>query len=96
MWVAAATYCAILAPKGLLATLLGVCMVAHYSVGRGSGSFFGGHLIAKFGITISFRIMGAFAVCSGLLYTILHFLWLKKVEFRVENEVQGIVSFFLY
>ncbi|CAG9859820.1 unnamed protein product [Phyllotreta striolata] len=88
MWVAAATYCAVLAPKGLLATLLGVCMVAHYSVGRGSGSFFGGHLIAKFGITLTFRIMGAFAASSGLLYAFLHFVWLQKAERAVAEDSQ--------
>lgn len=33
MWVAAATYCAILAPKGLLATLIGVIGMAHFSIG---------------------------------------------------------------
>lgn len=83
MWVAAATYCAILAPRGLLATLLGVCSVAHYSVGRGSGSFAGGHLIGKFGITSSFRIMGMIAVISGLWYAFLHYTWLKNAEMRL-------------
>lgn len=33
MWVAAATYCAILAPKHLLATLIGVIGMAHFSIG---------------------------------------------------------------
>lgn len=35
MWVAAATYCALLAPKNLLATLIGVLGMAHFSLGRG-------------------------------------------------------------
>lgn len=47
MWVAAATYCSILAPKNLLATLIGVLGMAHFSLGRGSGSFTGGFLISK-------------------------------------------------
>ena len=34
MWVAAATYCAILAPKSLLATLIGVAGMAHFSIGK--------------------------------------------------------------
>lgn len=34
MWVAAATYCAMLAPKNLLATLIGVLGMAHFSLGK--------------------------------------------------------------
>ncbi|XP_072377023.1 major facilitator superfamily domain-containing protein 6-like [Diabrotica undecimpunctata] len=92
MWVAAATYCAVLAPRGLLATLLGVCAVAHYSVGRGSGSFIGGHIIAKFGITTAFRIMGMFAVCSGLSYAFLNLVWLRKVEKRAQDRREAEVT----
>lgn len=33
MWVAAATYCALLAPKNLLATLIGVAGMSHFSLG---------------------------------------------------------------
>lgn len=33
MWVAAATYCAVIAPKNLLATLIGVLGMAHFSLG---------------------------------------------------------------
>lgn len=77
MWVAAATYCAIIAPKGLLATLIGVLGMAHYSIGRGSGSFIGGHIIGKFGIRQSFKLMGLVGVCSGVLYAFLHYTWLR-------------------
>ncbi|EDS32628.1 conserved hypothetical protein [Culex quinquefasciatus] len=49
MWVAAATYCALLAPKNLLATLIGVLGMAHFSLGRGSGSFFSEFLIGEVG-----------------------------------------------
>ncbi|KAJ3640133.1 hypothetical protein Zmor_003449, partial [Zophobas morio] len=80
MWVAAATYCAILAPKGLLATLIGVIGMAHFSIGRGSGSFVGGHVIAKFGIRQGFRVMGLVAVTSGIAYALIHCLWLRKIE----------------
>jgi len=34
MWIAAATYCAALAPKTLLATLIGVLGMAHFSLGN--------------------------------------------------------------
>ena len=34
MWVAAATYCTVLAPKSLLATLIGVLGMAHFSLGE--------------------------------------------------------------
>lgn len=33
MWVSAATYCAVIAPKNLLATLIGVLGMAHFSLG---------------------------------------------------------------
>ena len=34
MWVAAVTYCPILAPKGLVATMTGLAGACHYSVGK--------------------------------------------------------------
>jgi len=34
MWIAAATYCVVLAPKTLLATLIGVLGMAHFSLGN--------------------------------------------------------------
>jgi len=34
MWVAAATYCALLAPKNLLATLIGLSGMSHFSLGK--------------------------------------------------------------
>ncbi|KAG5899979.1 hypothetical protein JTB14_034548 [Gonioctena quinquepunctata] len=89
MWVAAATYCAVLAPKGLLATLIGVCGMAHYSVGRGSGSFLGGHIISKFGIRLSFRLVGVVAVCSGLLYAFLQYTLLRNITGGESEESVG-------
>ncbi|KAL1493310.1 hypothetical protein ABEB36_011388 [Hypothenemus hampei] len=86
LWVAAATYCAILAPSHLLATLIGVVGMAHYSVGRGSGSFIGGHIISKFGIRQAFQIMGIVATASGLSYILLYKFWLKKYD-ELKEEV---------
>lgn len=80
MWVAAATYCTVLAPKGLLATLIGVLGMAHFSLGRGSGSFFGGFLIGSFGTREAFRYMGLMAVVGGILYYLIHMLYLKKFD----------------
>lgn len=80
MWVAAATYCAVLAPKGLLATLIGVLGMAHFSLGRGSGSFFGGFLIGNVGTREAFRYMGLIAVVGGVLYYALHLAYLKKFD----------------
>lgn len=85
MWVAAATYCAILAPKGLLATLIGVLGMAHFSLGRGSGSFCGGFLIGQVGTREAFRYMGIFAVLGGCAYYALHLLWLKKFDASADN-----------
>nr|XP_022908220.1 uncharacterized protein LOC111419624 [Onthophagus taurus] len=86
MWVAAATYCAILAPKSLLATLIGVAGMAHFSIGKGSGTFFGGQLIELVGIRQAFRYMGLGAMISGLSYAVLHFLWLRKFDEIDEEE----------
>lgn len=80
MWVAAATYCTVLAPKGLLATLIGVLGMAHFSLGRGSGSFFGGLLIGTCGTREAFRYMGLMAVVGGVLYYALYLVYLKKFD----------------
>lgn len=86
MWVAAATYCAILAPKNLLATLIGVLAMSHFSIGRGSGSFVGGHILGKVGTREAFRIMGLVAVTSGTVYSLLHYLWLRKLTTDKDEE----------
>uniref|UniRef100_A0A1L8DEQ6 Putative transporter n=1 Tax=Nyssomyia neivai TaxID=330878 RepID=A0A1L8DEQ6_9DIPT len=80
MWVAAATYCAIISPKNLLATLIGVLGMAHFSLGRGSGSFFGGLLIGHVGTREAFRYMGLCAVVGGIIYGLLHLIWLRKFD----------------
>ncbi|RZF43442.1 hypothetical protein LSTR_LSTR001703 [Laodelphax striatellus] len=80
MWVAAATYCAIIAPKNLLATLIGVLGMAHFSLGRGVGSFGGGLLIGTIGTRQAFRAMGLLAIVSGGLYGLIHFFWLHKYD----------------
>ncbi|KAF6212821.1 hypothetical protein GE061_010530 [Apolygus lucorum] len=85
LWVAAATYCAVIAPKNLLATLIGVLGMAHFSLGRGSGSFFGGILIGTVGTRQSFRVMGLVAVIGGFTYGVLHFFWLHKYSEEPET-----------
>ncbi|KAL4713882.1 hypothetical protein ACJJTC_015536 [Scirpophaga incertulas] len=80
MWVAAATYCAMLAPKSLLATLIGVLGMAHFSLGRGSGSFGGGLLIASLGTREAFRYMGLIAFLGGISYGFLHYFWLRNIN----------------
>ncbi|TMW46780.1 hypothetical protein DOY81_008138, partial [Sarcophaga bullata] len=93
MWVAAATYCSILAPKSLLATLIGVLGMAHFSLGRGSGSFSGGLLIGQFGTRDAFRYMGLLAVVGGIAYGILHLVWLRKFDHNMddmEDEVEAV------
>ncbi|XP_046673330.1 uncharacterized protein LOC124362674 isoform X2 [Homalodisca vitripennis] len=80
MWVAAATYCAIIAPKNLLATLIGVLGMSHFSLGRGSGSFAGGLLIGTYGTREAFQIMGLLGLISGIIYGLMHFFWLHKYD----------------
>lgn len=86
MWVAAATYCTLLAPKGLLATLIGVLGMAHFSLGRGSGSFCGGFLIGHVGTREAFRYMGLLAVLGGCCYFTIHMLWLKKFDLHDKDD----------
>lgn len=86
MWVAAATYCTLLAPKGLLATLIGVLGMAHFSLGRGSGSFCGGFLIGHVGTREAFRYMGLLAVVGGCCYYFIHLVWLKKFDVHDKDD----------
>uniref|UniRef100_A0A6P4E813 Major facilitator superfamily domain-containing protein 6-B-like n=1 Tax=Drosophila rhopaloa TaxID=1041015 RepID=A0A6P4E813_DRORH len=90
MWVAAATYCSILAPKSLLATLIGVLGMAHFSLGRGSGSFTGGLLIGQFGTRDAFRYMGLLAVVGGIAYGLLHLIWLRKFDHTTEESEEEV------
>ncbi|XP_065202542.1 uncharacterized protein LOC135832927 [Planococcus citri] len=80
MWVAAATYCAVIAPRNLLATLIGVVGMAHFSLGRGSGSFVGGCLIGQFGTRQSFRLMGIGGFITGLIYSLMYFTCLRSYD----------------
>ncbi|KXJ81826.1 hypothetical protein RP20_CCG017872 [Aedes albopictus] len=80
MWVVATTYCAVLAPNSLVATLIGVSGMVHFCLGKGIGSFFGGYLIAQFGTRMAFRYMGYIAVGCGCTYKFLHLIWLKKYD----------------
>ncbi|KAH8263216.1 hypothetical protein KR044_006205 [Drosophila immigrans] len=88
MWVAAATYCSILAPKSLLATLIGVLGMAHFR--RGSGSFTGGLLIGQFGTRDAFRYMGLLAVVGGIAYGLLHLIWLRKFDHTTEESEEEV------
>ncbi|XP_070494972.1 major facilitator superfamily domain-containing protein 6 isoform X2 [Chironomus tepperi] len=85
MWVAAATYCSLLAPKSLLATLLGVLGMAHFSLGRGSGSFVGGFMIGEVGTRDAFRYMGLIAVAGGIAYKVIYYVWLKRFDTDDDN-----------
>ncbi|KAK9891521.1 hypothetical protein WA026_014758 [Henosepilachna vigintioctopunctata] len=86
MWVAAATYCAIIAPKNLLATLIGILGLAHFSIGRGSGSFVGGYIIGKVGIREAFQLMGLMSVVCGILYPFIHYVCIPNMETESEKE----------
>lgn len=80
MWVVATTYCAVLAPGNLVATLIGVSGMVHFCLGKGIGSFFGGFLIVQHGTRMAFRYMGYIAVVCGICYKFLHLIWLKKFD----------------
>nr|XP_015930368.2 major facilitator superfamily domain-containing protein 6 isoform X1 [Parasteatoda tepidariorum] len=82
MWVAAATYGAELAPRGLLATIQGCVGGFHYGVGRGSGSFAGGTMMSKFGARLAFRVMGIASGAMFIAYGVFYYGWLRKRERR--------------
>lgn len=86
MWVAAATYCPILAPKGLLATMTGLAGATHYSLGRGLGSLLGGYLIANMGPQETFKVFGYVTLISGVAYFFIHFLYIRKKVAAKEKE----------
>ncbi|KAK4009736.1 major facilitator superfamily domain-containing protein 6 [Daphnia magna] len=78
MGVSCSMFCAQCAPPGLLATLQGLAGSCHYSIGRGTGSFIGGILIAMHGTRITFRIFGLAAGVCGVLYAILYCTYMRK------------------
>lgn len=87
MWVAAATYAASLAPKGLLATIQGCVSGMHFGIGRGSGSLIGGNLISAFGNRIAFRYMGISSILLGTMYAIIYYAILRNLKNKTnEND----------
>uniref|UniRef100_A0A182R694 Major facilitator superfamily associated domain-containing protein n=1 Tax=Anopheles funestus TaxID=62324 RepID=A0A182R694_ANOFN len=86
MWVVASTYCAVLAPNNLVATLIGIAGMVHFCLGKGVGSFAGGFLIARVGLTLAFRYVGYIAVGCGVLYKLVHLLWLYKYDKRSQTD----------
>uniref|UniRef100_A0A182N455 Major facilitator superfamily associated domain-containing protein n=1 Tax=Anopheles dirus TaxID=7168 RepID=A0A182N455_9DIPT len=80
MWVVATTYCAVLAPNNLVATLIGIAGMVHFCLGKGVGSFAGGFLIARVGLRLAFRYVGYTAVCCGVLYKLVHVVWLHRYD----------------
>lgn len=56
-------------------------------IGRGSGSFGGGLLIASLGTREAFRYMGLIAFLGGVLYGALHYFWLRKINMSGMREV---------
>ncbi|KAB7496862.1 Major facilitator superfamily domain-containing protein 6 [Armadillidium nasatum] len=92
MWVAAATYCPILAPKGLLATMTGIAGSVHYSLGRGMGSFIGGCMINWIGLRLTFRSLGyATLVAAVLQFLADRFILRKKV--RQREKIRELATF---
>uniref|UniRef100_T1E8L3 Putative transporter n=1 Tax=Anopheles aquasalis TaxID=42839 RepID=T1E8L3_ANOAQ len=86
MWVVATTYCAVLAPNGLVATLIGVAGMVHFCLGKGIGAFAGGFLIARVGLRMAFRYVGYFAIVCGVLYKLVHLVWLRRFDQQLPPE----------
>ncbi|KAK7067024.1 hypothetical protein SK128_018617 [Halocaridina rubra] len=90
MWVAAATYCPILAPKGLLATMTGVVGAVHYSIGKGVGAFLGGYLISLYSTANAFKVYGVIALAGGVLYFSLYHCYLKDIIHKKERKLETV------
>ncbi|XP_042873043.1 uncharacterized protein LOC122253799 [Penaeus japonicus] len=88
MWVAAATYCPILAPKGLLATMTGMAGAMHYSFGKGLGAFAGGYLIAHLSTAGAFKVFGGVALFGAVFYFFIHHCYMKKLVAKREKEYE--------
>ncbi|XP_047486779.1 uncharacterized protein LOC125037619 [Penaeus chinensis] len=88
MWVAAATYCPILAPKGLLATMTGMAGAMHYSFGKGLGAFAGGYLIASLSTAGAFKVFGGVALFGAAFYFLIHHCYMKKLIAKREKEYE--------
>ncbi|EFX74053.1 hypothetical protein DAPPUDRAFT_252370 [Daphnia pulex] len=92
MGVSCSMYCAQYAPPGLLATLQGMAGSCHYAIGRGTGSFIGGILIASYGTRETFRMFGIAAGICGVLYVIFYYTYLRKNELSRTRKVPGPIA----
>ena len=92
MWVVATIYCSILAPPDLVATLLGVGVMVHFCMGKGSGSFLGGLLIGKVGTRRAFEYTGYSAIIIGIIYKIIHHFYLRHYEVGRKTSEEDKVS----
>ncbi|XP_047496052.1 major facilitator superfamily domain-containing protein 6-A-like isoform X1 [Penaeus chinensis] len=89
MWVAVVTYCPLLAPKGLLATMTGLTGATHYSLGRGVGALFGGYLISNYGLSAAFRIFAYISLAGAALYIFVYYVYLKRKMAEKEKELNA-------
>ncbi|XP_063588956.1 major facilitator superfamily domain-containing protein 6-like [Penaeus indicus] len=89
MWVAVITYCPVLAPKGLLATMTGVTGATHYSLGRGVGALFGGYLISNYGLPAAFRIFAYISLAGAAVYILVYYVYLRKKMAEREEELKA-------
>ncbi|OQV14802.1 hypothetical protein BV898_10954 [Hypsibius exemplaris] len=71
-----AVTCGKVAPA-FVATLQGLVGAMHYSVGRGLGSLIAGTLFDHLPPRLVYQIVAAASAGCGLIYAILHYLWLR-------------------
>lgn len=58
-------------------------------IGRGTGSFIGGILIANYGSRAAFQIMGTSASVLGVVYIVLYFIVFRKYERKPLKNLTG-------
>jgi MFS family permease len=92
MWCAAATYCQMLVPEALTATMLGLLSGLNHGLGRVTGSMIGSTLIALFNARLTFRIIGIFGAVFALIYGLLYYSWLRKDELMMIEAKNQVIT----
>ncbi|OWA53815.1 hypothetical protein BV898_18237 [Hypsibius exemplaris] len=78
LWVVASVYCGKVAPD-YLATLQGVIGCVHHALGRGIGTLLGGLMFGSLKPRLTYQIFAGLSLSAGILYMIMHYLWLRKL-----------------
>lgn len=80
MWVSTVRLAFQIAPPGMLATLQAIVGGLNFGVGRGFGSLVGGAVMVMYDIRTAFRVLGAMALGTAIIWAILDTWCLPSLE----------------